>query len=59
MFPPTSDYNEDEVEEFYDDISKAIIENHADIINIGNFNTKLGRKLDETEKKIGNYGYGF
>ena len=58
MYAPTSTHNNDEVESFYEDISKAIQQDQEQCtILIGDFNAKLGHKLDDSELALGPHGY--
>ena len=56
-YAPTSDHSEDEMEIFYDDITKALnqVTTHFTII-CGDFNAKMGRKSDPTEIALGKFG---
>lgn len=57
-YAPTSTYTNEEVEEFYEDISRAIEENRTQYtMVIGDFNAKLGKREDEAEIAVGPYGF--
>lgn len=57
-YAPTSTHDDEEVETFYEDVSKAMEENRAHYqILAGDFNAKLGKREDVSESSIGNYGY--
>lgn len=57
-YAPTSTHSDEEMERFYDDVSKAMNENRTHyMMLIGDFNAKVGKKADETENAVGNFGY--
>lgn len=59
VYAPTSTHSEDEIENFYEDITKAIekVRTHFTFI-IGDFNAKLGHKADDNETAMGSFGFG-
>lgn len=58
-YAPTSDYSEKEVENYYEDISTALQEGKTRFtLLIGDFNAKIGSKMDEAETAIGQHGLG-
>lgn len=58
-YAPTSTSEEEEIEVFYDNLNEAfrVCPAHYTLL-IGDFNAKLGRRQDESENPLGNYGYG-
>lgn len=58
-YAPTSASEADELEVFYDNLSEALdrCPTYYTLL-IGDFNAKLGRRQDESENPIGNFGYG-
>lgn len=59
VYAPTTDYDDDSIESFYEDISRAMDEEKTRFtLVIGDFNAKLGERLNNDETKMGNYGYG-
>lgn len=58
-YAPTSASEEDELEVFYDNLNEALdrCPTYYTLL-IGDFNAKLGRRQDESENPIGNFGYG-
>lgn len=58
VYAPTSSSIQEEIEIFYENISKALTSTKIQfLILMGDFNAKVGHKEDETEVSIGN-GYG-
>lgn len=58
-YAPTSDYSEQEVENYYEDISTPLQEGTTRFtLLIGDFNVKIGGKRDEAETAIGQHGLG-
>ncbi|KAI8439905.1 hypothetical protein MSG28_001366 [Choristoneura fumiferana] len=58
VYAPTSSHSDDEISEFYDDISTALRENPTFYTTvIGDFNAKLG-KPRENEEFVGRFGLG-
>ncbi|KAL3274852.1 hypothetical protein HHI36_019634 [Cryptolaemus montrouzieri] len=59
VYASTSDYDDDVVESFYEQLQE-IINNKTgeDIFIIGDFNAKIGNQVNETERAVGQYGYG-
>lgn len=56
---PTSIHNDEKVKRFYEDISVALQPDERKYtILLGDFNAKLGDKLDGSEVALGAYGYG-
>lgn len=56
-YAPTTTHDE-EVETFYEDVSRAMEENRAHYqILTGDFNAKLGKREDVAETSVGNHGY--
>lgn len=51
-------HDDEEVEQFYEDVEKAMNENpsHFQYL-IGDFNAKLGKREDDSEASIGNFSY--
>lgn len=59
VYAPTTDYDDEMVETFYDDISIAIeLDKTYYTIVMGDLNAKLGSKTDEAEFAMGPFGYG-
>lgn len=57
VYAPTSDYEDEEVESFYEEITQCIEENHTQYtLIIGDLNAKVGKKEENTETCIGDYG---
>lgn len=58
-YAPTTTHPDDEVERFYEDVSKAVHEmpTYYNLV-IGDFNAKLGHKEDDSEIAMGNHGFG-
>lgn len=58
-YAPTSDHTEEDIECFYEDISSAIQDekSHYTLL-IGDFNAKIGSKIDEAENAVGHHGLG-
>ena len=57
-YAPTSTHDDEEVETFYEDVEKAMVENrtHYQFI-VGDFNAKLGKREEESETSIGNFSF--
>ncbi|VDM60919.1 unnamed protein product [Angiostrongylus costaricensis] len=54
---PTSNYDEEEVEEFYMDLEKFYREDHTFLkVIIGDFNAKIGPRRTSEERHIGTNG---
>lgn len=59
VYAPTSDYANDEVEEFYDDITTALNESSTHFTMLcDDFNAKIGRKKEAPETSLSKYGLG-
>lgn len=59
IYAPTSTHSDEEMEAFYDDVSRAMNENRTHYLYlVGDFNAKLGKKADEAEYVVGRYGTG-
>ena len=59
VYAPTSDYDDEAVEAFYEAVNKAVEENKARYtIVMGDFNAKIGECQPEEETIIGKFGYG-
>ena len=57
-YAPTSTHEDEEVVELYEEINKLIGEEKAHFkIIMGDFNAQVGKKKDEDETSVGNYGY--
>ncbi|GFS08809.1 craniofacial development protein 2-like [Elysia marginata] len=58
VYAPTSDYSDEEVEAFYDDVSKTLKQAKSSdvVIVMGGFNAKVGNTA--MSKSIGRYGLG-
>lgn len=53
MYAPTTDYENKEVESFYEDIYMAMQQHNVQCALVtGDFNAKLGLKPDESEKSM-------
>ena len=59
IYAPTTDHEDEEVEELYEEVSKIITEVKTQFtVVMGDFNSKLGKKKDDLETPLGPYGYG-
>ncbi|XP_072041043.1 craniofacial development protein 2-like [Amphiura filiformis] len=59
VYAPTSEYEDEAVEEMYEDVSKAMEESRATYtIVMGDFNAKIGRRQSGEESIMGRYGIG-
>ena len=59
VYAPTSDHDDDEVEQFYEDITKALEEHKASYtIVMGDFNAKVGEQQEGEESVLGKFGIG-
>ncbi len=59
VYAPTSDYEDDDVETFYEDVNKAVEENKSKYtIVMGDFNAKVGECQPDEDAIIGKFGYG-
>ena len=61
VYAPTQDYSEEDIESFYEDLSKVLQDNRLSeyTIVMGDFNAKIGiKKQDETFSCIGPFGTG-
>ena len=59
VYAPTSDHDDDEVEQFYEDITKALEEHKASYtIVMGDFNAKVGKQQEGEESVLGKFGIG-
>lgn len=59
VYAPTQSYNDEVVEELYEDVTRALTEAPVKYSFImGDFNAKLGKKETYHEKALGNYGVG-
>lgn len=57
VYAPTSEYDDEEVESLYEELTMSIQENHTQYtLVIGDFNAKVGKKEEETETCIGDFG---
>jgi len=59
VYAPTTDHNDEEIENFYEDIYRAMQQDktHYTLL-MGDFNAKLGHREDEAETAVGPFGYG-
>lgn len=59
VYAPTTSYDDDEVEEFYEEVTKALESNksHYKFI-IGDFNAKIGKHQQSDGKTTGSHGLG-
>jgi hypothetical protein len=57
-YAPTTTHDVEEVEQFYEDVEKAMNESssHYQYL-IGDFNAKLGKREEESEVSIGNFSF--
>ena len=60
VYAPTTDYDDETIEKFYDDLEEAIDrKNNTHVIVMGDFNAKIGKKGKvENNNWIGNHGIG-
>eukprot|EP00057_Strongylocentrotus_purpuratus_P009229 XP_011663703.1 PREDICTED: uncharacterized protein LOC105438068 [Strongylocentrotus purpuratus] len=59
VYAPTSDYDDITVEEFYEDINKAITDNSGTYtVLMGDFNAKIGQREKGEENIMGSFSYG-
>ena len=59
VYAPTSDYDDEVIEAFYEDINKAFLENRGKYtIIMGDFNAKIGRREAGEEFIMGKFGTG-
>lgn len=59
VYAPTSDYEDSDVEEFYETINKAIKDNKGKYtVLMGDFNAKLGKQETGEEHILGKFGIG-
>ena len=59
VYAPTSDYDDEVVEAFYEDVNKAFEENKAMYtIVMGDFNAIVDERQPEEETILGKFGYG-
>ncbi|KAK4883336.1 hypothetical protein RN001_006655 [Aquatica leii] len=59
VYAPTSAYEDEEVEGFYEEVTTAIQRNPCRYtLIIGDFNAKLGKKIEPNKEKIGKVGMG-
>lgn len=57
VYTPTTEHTDEEIETFYDDLCTAISNNHTHFTVVcGDFNAKLGTKLDPSETALCNFG---
>jgi len=57
-YAPTTTHDDEEIEVFYEDVSKAMDENRAHYqLLVGDFNAKLGKRSDDSETSIGMFGH--
>lgn len=58
-YAPTNSYEDEEVQKFYEDVSKSINENKTyHVLVIGDFNCKVGKQTGRDETYIGRHGLG-
>ena len=58
VYAPTCSHSDEEVENFYEDVQKAIDRKRAHFMVImGDFNAKIGKRVEQ-ETSIGNHGIG-
>ena len=56
VYAPTSDHDDDEVEQFYEDITKALEERKSSYtIVMGDFNAKVGKQQEGEENILGKF----
>ena len=59
VYATTSSHNDEEVEEFYEEVSKIMSENRSYYqIVMGDFNAKAGGHQEGDGAAVGQYGYG-
>lgn len=59
VYAPTTDYDDEVVEGFYEDVSTAMQQDKVHYTFLmGDFNAKLGFKADDVETSLGPHGYG-
>lgn len=59
VYAPTSTHPDEEIDEFYEKIIETNTCYHSTYtLIIGDFNAKIGQRLEETESYIGEFGYG-
>jgi len=57
-YAPTTAHDDEEIESFYEDVSKAFEENRVQFqILVGDFNAKLGKREDVAETSIGTFSH--
>ena len=58
-YAPTSAAEEEEIDQFYDDINRALTDSACrHTFLIGDFNAKVSKRMDEVEEVIGSFGLG-
>ncbi|XP_072048567.1 craniofacial development protein 2-like [Amphiura filiformis] len=57
VYTPTSDYDDEKVEELYEEVNKAIEDSKAEY-TMGDFNAKIGKCLSGEEAIMGRFGVG-
>ena len=58
VYSATTDHEDEEVEELYEEVSKILKEVKTQFtVVMGDFNSKLTKKRDGLEKPLGSYGY--
>lgn len=59
VYAPTENSSEEETERFYADLEDTLTEYRSDAnLIIGDFNSKIGKKEDNSENAVGPYGVG-
>ncbi|KAK3803056.1 hypothetical protein RRG08_027978 [Elysia crispata] len=59
VYAPTTDYDDEEAEKFYEDLENAIEKKCANTVIMGDFNAKIGVKDEDEENEwIGPFGIG-
>ena len=59
VYAPTTDHDDEEVEQFYEDITRAVDEHKSNYtIIMGDFNAKVGKQQQKQENNLGKFGIG-
>lgn len=59
VYAPTLKHSDEEVDDFYEELDDVLNEHRSELnFVIGDFNSKIGKKEDNTETQIGVYGLG-
>ncbi|XP_060517971.1 uncharacterized protein LOC132696860 [Cylas formicarius] len=59
VYAPTTEHEDEEVEEFYEEINQVLNNNTAHyVLMMGDFNAKIGIRSDPQEKGVGAFGSG-